>query len=309
MRPPETRSSHRTLFECPLFEVRHVAVRPASPAPGPIEHATWNVLVLPLAGVFTTHTGPRQQSVATPNHAVLLSAGGAYRFGFPGCIGDDCMTLRLTSAGLDRLFPEAVARGGFDAAAFASRALLTPDVMLARSLLWHRLARGDADPLLVEELGVGLLASSLRAARHARSAARNVPTPNARRAGRYVEFVKEAVSTSPERKWTLGHLAAIAGVSPHHLAHVFRHEVGTSVYRYVLRSRLAGALTDVIDSHAELTTVALDAGFASHSHFTARFKALFGVTPSALRRSATAPQVRGLRQAHTVKAGARKSGR
>jgi transcriptional regulator GlxA family with amidase domain len=51
-----------------------------------------------------------------------------------------------------------------------------------------------------------------------------------------------------------------------------------------LRLRLAQALSAVVDSDADITTIALDAGFASHSHFTLHFRTLFGVTPAALRR-------------------------
>jgi AraC-like DNA-binding protein len=75
-------------------------------------------------------------------------------------------------------------------------------------------------------------------------------------------------------------------MSPYHLAHVFRREVGLPVYAYVLRLRLAQALSAVVDSDADITTIALDAGFASHSHFTLHFRTLFGVTPAALRRGA-----------------------
>ena len=37
---------------------------------------------------------------------------------------------------------------------------------------------------------------------------------------------------------------------------------------------------------------ALDTGFASQSHFTARFRAFFRMTPEALRRSASAAELR-----------------
>jgi AraC-like DNA-binding protein len=50
-----------------------------------------------------------------------------------------------------------------------------------------------------------------------------------------------------------------------------------------LRERLASSLDAIFDGK-DLTTVALDAGFASHSHFTAHFRRLFGSTPMALRR-------------------------
>jgi transcriptional regulator GlxA family with amidase domain len=105
----------------------------------------------------------------------------------------------------------------------------------------------------------------------------------------------EAVSADPQRKWTLGHLAALACLSPGHLAHVFRAEMGMPVYGFVLRCRLARALDAVLDSDSGLTTIALDAGFASHSHFTAKFRALFGHTPQQLRAGVRGGAVRELR--------------
>jgi AraC family transcriptional regulator len=67
--------------------------------------------------------------------------------------------------------------------------------------------------------------------------------------------------------------------------------VGTSIYNYVLRERLAYALNAVLDGGDDLTAIALAAGFASHSHFTARFRSFFGCSPAALRRIATAAHV------------------
>lgn len=106
----------------------------------------------------------------------------------------------------------------------------------------------------------------------------------------------------PERKWTLGELADLACVSPYHLAHIFREEVGESVYRYVLRSRLAKALNAVLDADTDLTAIALETGFASHSHFTVRFRALFGLAPIELRRDASSRKIVELRKIVTAEA-------
>ncbi len=299
-RDTDTQIVRRSLFRGNLFDVEHLLGRPSSSACGEVEYPSLNVLVLPMAGVFAMHHGPRRHVVATPNHAVFISAGSPYRVSFPGGIGDECMTLRLSSAGLARLLPEAMAGDGFDSSAFASHALLPPETMLARSLLWNRFVRGEAEPLLVEELGIGLLTSSLRIARKTRAGERLGASRGTGSKMRYVEFVKEAVATSPARKWTLGELAGLAGVSPCHLAHVFNEKVGTSIYHYMLRLRLAGALDAVLDSDADLTGIALEAGFASHSHFTSRFRALFGLAPSELRRCASSGKVAALRKIVTA---------
>jgi AraC-like DNA-binding protein len=77
--------------------------------------------------------------------------------------------------------------------------------------------------------------------------------------------------------------------------------VGTSIYDYVLHERLAHSLDAVLDGGEDLTAIALDAGFASHSHFTARFRGFFGVTSTALRRAATAGHVTHLRKIMTAR--------
>src|SRR5688572_4773580 len=279
----------RTLFEGSTVRVDDVLARPASSTCGEIESRHANILVLPLAGVFTKHESPREHVIATPNHAVFIAADRPFRLSYPGAVGDRVMAL---------WFP----RHDVDFSDCAAQTLLPPVAMLGRSLLWRRFARGDWDPLEVEELGMGLLACSLHAGRRHPHAKRR-SLRHGRRL-RQVERVKEAISLQPERKWTLAELAGIASVSASHLAHVFRDEVGASVYGYVLRSRLAKALQAVLDADSDLTEIALEAGFASHSHFTARFRALYGVTPRGLRRRANAQQAAELRRIVTARSAA-----
>jgi AraC-like DNA-binding protein len=76
---------------------------------------------------------------------------------------------------------------------------------------------------------------------------------------------------------------------------------GSSIYDYVMRERLARTLDAVLDRGDDLTSIALDGGFASHSHFTARFKRFFGCTPAALRRAATAAQIAEFRKIVTAR--------
>jgi AraC-like DNA-binding protein len=299
-RDSTTQIVRRTLFDGAWLRAGHVIVRPASPECGEVERQSANLLVLPISGVFAKHDGPRRHVIATSNHAVFFSANTPYRLSFPACIGDQALVLQFSSAALASVLPQAMAGDGFDSSAYASRALLAPSVMLARSLLFRRLERGEVDPLEAEELSLGLLVCALRAARRGAAGRYSRVPRNSGRRWRQVERVKEAISTCPERKWTLADLADLACVSPFHLAHVFREEVGASVYRYVVRVRLAKALGAVLDSDTDLTAVAMQAGFASHSHFTARFRELFGLTPTDLRRGASCREVSDLRKIVTA---------
>jgi AraC-like DNA-binding protein len=83
----------------------------------------------------------------------------------------------------------------------------------------------------------------------------------------------------------LAEIASELRVSPVYLTQVFQQVEGLPLYQYQLRLRLARAL-DLLAHNCDLTTLSLDLGFSSHSHFSAAFRKLYGYSPSAFRRSA-----------------------
>ncbi len=277
----------KSLLDCPTVQVGAVVYRPTSDAAGEVERQDLNAVVLPYQGVFAKHDAPGRHVVGTPSHAVFIAADTPYRVSFPGAIGDRSLTLKFDRA----LAPEAVG-------ASAPQGLLSAPAMLLRNLLGARLMRGDGDAFEHEDAALRLLALSLQALRQADETERSAT--RARRA-RALERVKEAVALAPADKWSIARLAQVARVSPFHLCHVFRQRVGTSIYDYVLQERLAHALDAVLDGE-DLTRIALDTGFASHSHFTARFRRFFGCTPAAFRRRAAAgPVARQMRKIVTAR--------
>jgi AraC-like DNA-binding protein len=176
--------------------------------------------------------------------------------------------------------------------------LLPAGGMMLRNLLWTRLERAEADAFEAEALGLDLLDVALASMRTG-----DVPIRRSAhvRWMRALARVKEAVAVAPAESWSVARLADIAKLSPFHLCHVFRQMVGTSIYDDVVRERLARSLEPVLDGGDDLTAIALDAGFASDSHFTARFRRFFGYTPTALRRVATAERVDELRKIMTAR--------
>jgi AraC-like DNA-binding protein len=100
-----------------------------------------------------------------------------------------------------------------------------------------------------------------------------------------VDRAKLVLASDLGRRWTLAAVAAGVGVSPVYLTQVFQQVEGLPLYRYQLQLRLARAL-DLLGDNAGLTSLALDLGFSSHSHFSAAFKRAYGQTPSAFQRSA-----------------------
>jgi AraC-like DNA-binding protein len=276
MRQPGQAASivRRSLFDSEPIRIASFAVDPVSDACGDVESQGEHVMVLPFAGVFAKHEAPGRHVVGTPSHAVFIAADTPYRIAFPGSIGDRAIVLRFDSS----LVPEAVDRRAGET--LGSQGLLSAQAMMRRDHLRRRASDPGAERFEIETLGLELLDLCLTALREAPT---SQPATHLRRSCA-VERVKEAVAVAPARGWSVAGLAKIANLSPFHLCHVFRELTGVSIYDYVLRERLAQALQAVLDG-GDITAIALDAGFASHSHFTARFKRFFSSTPSALRKS------------------------
>ncbi|OBG18220.1 transcriptional regulator [Mycolicibacterium celeriflavum] len=76
-------------------------------------------------------------------------------------------------------------------------------------------------------------------------------------------------------------LAAEAGLSESRFLHLFRDELGTTVRRYRLWTRLMEACNAIAEGKS-LTDAAMRTGFASPSHLSDRFKSTFGLSASQL---------------------------
>ena len=76
---------------------------------------------------------------------------------------------------------------------------------------------------------------------------------------------------------SLVELAGAARMSTHQLLAAFRRAFGTTPAQYIISQRL------LLEGRSDITTIALQAGCASHSHLTATFRARAGCTPSEFR--------------------------
>jgi len=255
----------RETFVGSTLRIHRVRCRPHDGACGPVEESGKDGLALPLRGLFVKHGRRDERMVADPCHALFFKAGEPYRVSHPVAGGDEC------------LFLEPGAELAAHMAVWPKLSVLASDMVLARQVLAHRLERGLASPLEAEERALALL-GALRQGTPRRAAARE-------RSRRFeiVEAAQLALAREPGRAWRLGELADAAYCSAFYLARTFNSVVGMPLHRYELRTRLARALDYVLDTAQDLTTIALELGFSSHSHFSAAFRRLYGVPPSALR--------------------------
>jgi AraC-like DNA-binding protein len=74
------------------------------------------------------------------------------------------------------------------------------------------------------------------------------------------------------------------GCSPFHLTRIVAAREGVGVYGLALQRRLRAALEPVLEGRESIGRIAVDAGFASHSHFDDAFRREFGCAPGTLRR-------------------------
>lgn len=275
-RPNAIHFDRRTLHRGALWQIDDVVARPAGAGRGEYDAMDHDVVVLPYRGVFTTHFDSRSAVVGTPAHAVVLGAGVAHCYGFPGGIGDSALVFRLPADVLER------SASALDA--IRVDILLSESLVLARGRLRQLLCRAESEALHIDQVAVDFLSETIRAGSDAgKSDVRRRAAPVVRRR---IERVKAMIACDPSHPWMLAELARAADLSAFHFARAFRREVGTPVYDYVLRTRLASALELVLDSNLDLSTIAQDCGFSSHSHFTARFRSAYGTAPSRVRRLA-----------------------
>jgi AraC-like DNA-binding protein len=282
----------RLLFRSPVVSIRDVRCRPVDAGCGSEEWTPEPAVVFPRSGVFVRHVG-RRQVVATPNDVLFFSAGEPYRVSHPLGRGDDCTSFTFAP----EVLREAI--GGHDPVAAdrpgARFAHLEAPVPVATLLAHQRLRQGlrsapPPDALEIEERAVALLADALGAAFSSRGARAARPaTEETRRC--WVNSVRELLAGRPEARSSLAELARAVACSPFHLSRVFRLETGMPIHRYRLHLRLALAVERLLDGEPDLTRLALDLGFSSHSHFTAAFRRGFGVPPSAVRTPYRLPQL------------------
>jgi AraC-like DNA-binding protein len=99
-----------------------------------------------------------------------------------------------------------------------------------------------------------------------------------------VARVRAAIDERYAEELKLGELAAVAGLSIHHLIRVFRAEIGLTPHAYLVDVRVRRA-RHLLRAGLPPAAAATLVGFADQAHLTRAFKARLGVGPGAYRRA------------------------
>lgn len=225
-------------------------------------------LVLPYFGLFAYSVG-RQKWLLDPNRVLFISPGWEFRDDQPVLgLGHATVIINPGRSLIDEMRPTGGKRALPTGAVRSSASLQ----LMTQALLGHSLAA--ADSLRGDELAVRAMKLAIGG-----KPARGRPS------ARTVDRAKQYLHAHDCERLCLEEVASAVGVSPVYLTQEFKRSEGIPLYQYQLSLRLARALVELPHSN-DITLLALDLGFSSHSHFTFAFRKAFGVTPSAYRRSA-----------------------
>jgi len=258
------------LFSSPLLRVTdEICTSGKCGACAPKAKPSTYVMLL-RRGCFDYHLGSRT-FLADAASAFIYDEGAEYSASHPCDGGDDLIKLEPDAATFEELF--AGRRRNQDVAL-----RMTAQAQLVHFRAYAVLGGDRADILAKQEAGLRLLQTVARQPAIVQAAG-----PVARRQRRMVDAAKGFMDERLARNLDLAEVARAAGCSPYHLMRLFRADTGQSLRSYRARMRVVAAMDLLCAGAEDLTQIALDVGFASHSHLTDTFRAVLGASPSQLR--------------------------
>jgi AraC-like DNA-binding protein len=243
----------------------------------------WDVIGIVHSGAYQLRCS-RGLELVDPMRVAFLNAFDPYQTSHPCGQGDRGSSLIVASAVLREMIAARGPRLAEGAAGPFGRATgpcPTGALLRQRSLL-RRLESGEAmEPTAVESEALSIAEEILDAALEA--PARGDGGRGARSRRDLAEEARALLGRGYRRPLHLQDLSDALGTSSFRLCKLFKEEFGEPVHRYLTRLRLRAALEALMEGERDLTGLALDVGFSSHSHLTFAFRREFGAPPSRFR--------------------------
>lgn len=286
----------RTLYDSPMIGVRDYICRHEACGQSAEEQSDVNGIVLMRHGAFSKHFGKRQIT-ADVNQAIFFSKDSVYRVSHPADCGDRGTTFTIAQSILNDIIRELDPT--IDERPDQPFPFVTGPCEAA--IFWRhrefvrRLEIADAEPLeplWADVTGLQLVADVIEDAyeRYGSIPRRRLST-NSDHAER-TEAAKTYLASRMSENVSLDDVAAAVNASPFNFARIFQQQTGLPIHRYLTVLRLRAALERIADPGIDITEIALDLGFSSHSHFTDVFRREFGETPTAVRQRQTKNAIR-----------------
>jgi AraC family transcriptional regulator len=278
---------YRPLHESPIVSVHDYCCHIARGGPGDEEESDANNIVLMRHGAFSRHFG-RRTITADVNQAVFFSRESTYRVSHPSDCGDRGTVFTVSPRVLNDIVREldpSIDEHPDQPFRFVTGPCDSSVFWRHRELV-QRLDSGEPlEPLWADVTALQLVADVLESAFEQRRIARK-PKRQATSAdyASLAEAAKTYLAAQMSERITLDDVARAVHASPFHLARIFQQQTGVPVHRYLTQLRLRASLERLAQDATDITEIALELGFSSHSHFTDAFRREFGRAPSKVRK-------------------------
>ncbi|CAM3249621.1 hypothetical protein SPAN111604_13130 [Sphingomonas antarctica] len=227
--------------------------------------------VVPLTGSYIWHR-PTEQIFADANRVLFFAGRESYATSHP-VSGDVSIAITPSAETVEALVKADRIHRGRQILGKSAAWPASPSVQLmSRAAVFDALA--GATPLEIDDAVLQILQAAVAAVGPVRS------DTSANR--RVISRTKEFLHWNSGRKITLQEVADAVGLNAIYLSQVFTKCEGEPLYKYMRRLRLAASLNHIRDCD-DLTALALNVGFSSHSHYSSVFLATFKKTPSYIR--------------------------
>ena len=283
----ETRVKYQKLYSSQILSIYDFRCDEPNDL-GKEEASKNNSIVFMRRGTFTKHVNGRKIT-ADVNQSVFFSKDSVYRVSHPAGFGDRgtmfIVAPRIQNDIVRDLDPT-VDEHPDRPFSFITGPCNTKLFWRHRELVQRleRASKEQLEDLWVDVTGLRLIADVLESAfekyqKPVRSRRESTRTDHAEKA----EVAKVYLSKRISEQVTLHEIAHEVGASPYNFAHLFQEQTGLPIHRYLTLLRLRASLERLSDGENDLTNLAMDLGFSSHSHFTDLFRREFGMPPSEIR--------------------------
>ena len=249
----------------------------------------------------TTESLDNDVFVLPQNPLWIRRNAGEYRFAEPGAIlmhrAGSMLERRSMGRRGDRtywfgvhpqLFVSTLQRYQLSTEDMGGALITDPKFRYRLALFLLRLQRQALDRLTIEEEVLTLFFEICERRARQEEKSHQAQRRRGSRQQRLIDRTRACLDAHLTESIGLETVAVEVGASLYHLCRVFREQTGLTMHAYRTRQRL-GLVVDRLASgdHENLVDVAMDYGFASHSHFCRVFQKQLGMPPSALRTYGT----------------------
>ncbi len=262
--------SETILYTSDLIEIGVFTIRPDEPGFLQLGFVDSPIIVFPKNSIWIQHEGS-SPFVADPTLVNFYNQGQTYQRFAINQTGDFCHWFSMENS----LLAEVVAK---EQQHFSRENMPCPASVFLDHLriLNHLSATNQVNALWVEEQVLNLFDTLL-----SQPVEQDQTFSKKQQRHRLlIERVKESLHEDLSVNLSLQQLAKRHNTSPYHLSRVFKTINGEGINHYRKQQRLRHLLLELQIQPNNLVDVSFDYGFASHSHMSASFKQLFGMTPS-----------------------------